>query len=341
MLSAASLLAITLLASSLLFSSTDLGAQDAVDSVPVVTNITHVTDTTQIAEDAVSPSVIAPTNDAGLRSHQDLYGDRWGVVRIGAPEIWHATDFSATVVAVLDTGIAADAQFSDRLIGAIDLTLSGTTDDEHGHGTHMADTIAAVAPNARILNVKVADHRGRCDSATVAQGIRWAADRGAQVINISLEVAHSSQLEDAVSYAWARGAVIVAAAGNNGTTDPAYPAAYENAIAVAGTNRDDGMAVLSNHGGWIDIAAPGQKIVARSHEGDLTYETGTSPAAAHVSGVAALLLGMSCDDSADGFSNDTVRRALLSSADALTITGTGSGRVSAPAAISVLEAGRP
>ncbi len=229
------------------------------------------------------------TFDAVSSAHRQSYANRWGIERIGAPGTWDTASFAPVLVAVLDTGIANDTPFADKIVGAIDFTGSGTTDDENGHGTHMADTIAGIAPNANLLNVKVADRRGRCDTATVAQGIRWAADRGAQVINVSLEVAHSSHLEDSINYAWQRGAVVVAAAGNGGTSAPAYPAGYTNSIAVACTNQSDGLAVLSNHGDWVDIAAPGFKIIARSHEGDLSYETGTSPAAAHVSGVAALL----------------------------------------------------
>lgn len=274
--------------------------------------------------------------DSVSSAHRQYYASRWGVKRIGAPEAWDTANFAPTLVAVLDTGITTDAPFADRIVGAIDFTGSGTTDDENGHGTHMADTIAGIAPNAQILNVKVADHRGRCDSATVAQAIRWAVGRGAQVINVSLEVAHTAQLEDAVSYAWDKGAMIVVAAGNSGTTVETYPAAYANAVAVAGTNQNDGLAVLSNHGDWVDIAGPGHKVVAYSHEGELTNETGTSPAAAHVSGVAALLFGLDNSDRADELTNDVVRHALLSSAEGLPIAGTGRGLVNAPTAIATL-----
>ena len=330
LLAAAGILAVTLFASTSLGSSSNLGAQDSIHPVAVHTNTTVEAAAASLREDTASGA------DAKLQPHYDFYADRWGIARIGAPDAWLSATFTPALVAVLDTGIAPDTHFKDRLVGAVDFTSSGTTDDEHGHGTHMADTIAGIAPNAQILNAKVADHRGRCDSTTVAQGIRWAADRGAQIINVSLEVAHSTQLEDAVSYAWNKGAVIIVAAGNSGTTNATYPAAYMNTIAVAGTNRDDALAVLSNHGDWVDIAAPGQKIVAHSLEGELTYETGTSPAAAHVSGVAALLFGLDSSDVVDELTNDAVRHALLSSAEGISLSGTGSGLVSAPAAVTSL-----
>ncbi len=272
------------------------------------------------------------------QTHRETYSARWGIERIGAPASWDAARFHPVLVAVLDTGIASDSLFADRVLAGVDLSGSGTTEDEHGHGTHMADTIAAIAPNASFLNVKVADRRGRCDTATVAQGIRWATDRGALIINISLEVSSSPELASAVNYAWERGAVIIAAAGNSGTSEHAYPAAYPQTIAVAGTNESDGLAVLSNHGDWVDIAAPGFKILAEIPGGGLGYETGTSPAAAHVSGVAALLLGITTDASEHRVLNDDVRSILESTAQPLSIIGAGKGLVDAHAAVLSLSA---
>jgi thermitase len=259
---------------------------------------------------------------------------RWGIERIGVAEAWAAAgEFAPVTVAVLDTGISTDAPFADRITGNIDFTGEGLQ-DEHGHGTHMAGTIAAIAPNARILNIKVADSRGRCETRDVAAGIRWAIGRGAQVINISLEVAPSAELEDAVNHAWTRGAVVVVAAGNSGSSTPAYPAAYVEALAVAGSNESDGLAVLSNHGDWVDVTAPGYKIYAEFPGSEFGYETGTSPAASHVSGVAALLYGIADDASANGLLNDEVRNAIQSTAQPLATGGTGSGLVDAAAALA-------
>jgi len=269
----------------------------------------------------------------------DTIAGRWGIERIAVSLAWDAVDgFGPVLVAVLDTGIASDAPFAHRIVGNIDFSGEGNVEDAHGHGTHMAGTIAAIAPNANFLNVKVADKRGRCDTMAVAKAIRWATDNGAQVINVSLEVAPSADLDSAVRYAWEHGAIVVAAAGNSGSSAPTYPAAYPETLAVAGTNQADGLAVLSNHGDWVDIAAPGFKIYAERPGAEFGYETGTSPAAAHVSGVAALLFGIATDTSGDGLLNSEVRDTIESSAQQLTAAGTGSGLVNAQSAVLALAA---
>ena len=288
----------------------------------------------EVREDIVDSEAVTFT-----ASDQEQSSDRWGVTRISVPAAWSAADsFGPVLVAVLDTGIDPDAEFGDRIVANMDFTGSGSAADEHGHGTHMADTIATIAPNASFMNLKVADKRGRCDTGTVAKAIRWAADRGAQVINVSLEVESSPELSSAVSHAWQKGAIVIAAAGNGGTTAPAYPAAYEDAIAVAASNQDDGFSVLSNRGDWVDVAAPGSKIYAARPGGEYGYETGTSPAAAHVSGVAALLSGIATDESGNGFVNDEVRAAIEDSCEALAVSGTGNGLVNALGAVQVLAA---
>ncbi len=312
-------------------------AGDAVvQAVPLVS--AQAVTTPDSTETRVPPQP-TPTRDVVVsEAHRETYTGRWGIDRIGVPAAWDAASFNSVLVAVLDTGIASDAPFAHKVVGGIDFTGSSTfLEDENGHGTHMAGTIAAIAPNAEFLSIKVADRRGRCDSETVARGIRWAVARGAQVINVSLEVAPSPELESAIACAWENGAVIVAAAGNGGTSEPAYPAAYTAAIAVAGTNQNDALAVLSNYGDWVDIAAPGFKIEAEIPGGDMGFETGTSPAAAHVSGVAALLFGVATDGTGDGFVNDDVRIAIESSAEPLAISGIGNGLVHASAAVLAIS----
>jgi thermitase len=300
-------------------------------------SVVMASDTPTAVESAADSAPPGPAGvSASVDDHDNVTG-RWGIERIAVPAAWHTGDsFAPVLVAVLDTGIASDAPFAHRIVASMDFGGEGTTEDTHGHGTHMAGTIAAIAPNANLLNVKVADGRGRCETDDVARALRWAADSGAQIINVSLEVAPSDELEQAVDYALERGALVVAAAGNGGSTAPAYPAAYVSALAVAGTNESDGLAVLSNHGQWVDIAAPGFKIYAEQPGGEFGYETGTSPAAAHVSGVAALLCGLVTDTSGNGAINDEVRSALLATAQPLTIAGAGSGIVDASAAVRTL-----
>jgi len=287
-------------------------------------------------ETSASPSSTASISVTD--AHRTAAYGRWGIERIKVPAAWDAAgSFAPVLVAVLDTGIDPCAPFANRVKAGIDFSGSGNLNDEHGHGTHMAGTIAAIAPNASFVNLKVADKRGRCDSDTVAKAIRWAADRGAQVINVSLEVAPTDALQAAVEHACNKGALVIAAAGNSGSSSPAYPAAYADAVAVAGTNNADGLAVLSNHGNWVDIAAPGFKVYSELPGGEYGLETGTSPAAAHISGVAALALGVAQDTNGDGHVNDEVRCALETFAEPLTQAGTGSGIVNALGTIQSLS----
>ena len=290
-----------------------------------------------------SPAPITDPQDEAVNvvyapAAQPTAGERWGVDRVQAAQaVQEAGQLARVIVAVIDTGIDdSNIALAGRLLASTNLTGNGNIEDENGHGTHMAGTIAAVAPNAAFLNIMAADKRGRCDTETVATAIRWAANHGALVINVSLEVPASQQLQDAVDYAWQKGAIVIAAAGNGGTTTPAYPAAYLNSVAIAGTNQSDGLAVLSNHGDWVDLAAPGYKIYSDLPGGTYGLETGTSPAAAHVSGVAALLFAVATDTSGNGLVNDEVRYALESSASALNVNGTGNGMVNALSAVRSL-----
>jgi subtilisin family serine protease len=173
--------------------------------------------------------------------------------------------------------------------------------DDNGHGTHVTGIAAAQTGNAigvagvswgaRAMILKVLDQNGDGYYYDIAQGIRYAADNGAQVINLSLGgKAFSQLLQDAVDYAHQRGLLLVAAAGNDAASVVRYPAACDNVLAVAATGSDDSWASFSNHGPEVDIAAPGINIISTwPWPGEYAYESGTSIAAAHVSGSAALL----------------------------------------------------
>ena len=262
--------------------------------------------------------------------------DRWGVVRIEAPRAWQITrGDKSIIVAVLDTGINTDnPDLADRVVAEVNFTGSPTSDDLYGHGTHMAGTIAAVAPNCRLLNVKVADDTGRSEASVVARGIVWAVDYGAQVINISLAMRASPDLEEAVNYAWSRGAIIIAAAGNQGGSQPVYPAYYANCLAVAGTNKSDALALLSGHGYWVDVAAPGFNIYSELPRNQYGYKTGTSAAVAHVAGVAALVFSVAEDGNGDGALNDEVQWAIENGCTPITGDGVGKGLVNAFQAVT-------
>jgi len=276
-----------------------------------------------------SPQTIYSVDDGYL-------ADRWGISRIEAPEAWEITrGDESVIVAVLDTGIDKDNQdLADRVVAEVNFSNSPTIDDLYGHGTHMAGTIAAVAPECRLMNVKVADDTGKCEPSVVAIGIIWAVDHGAEVINLSLAMGASSNLEEAVNYAWNRGAILVAAAGNKGTSKPSYPAYYDNCLAVAGTNENNSLALLSSHGDWVDVAAPGFNIYSELPGNQYGYKTGTSSAGAHVSGVAALVFSVAEDANGNGAVNDEVRWAIESSCTLIGVDGAGQGLVDAYQAVT-------
>jgi thermitase len=262
--------------------------------------------------------------------------NRWGIIKIEAPQAWQvAKGGQQIIVAVLDTGIDEDNQdLADKLLAQVNFTNSPTSNDLYGHGTHMAGTIVAVAPECQLMNVKVADDIGRCQASAVARGITWAVNQGADVINVSLCVEASPDLEEAVNYAWSQGALIIAAAGNGGKSIPAYPAYYANCLAVAATDEDDSLALLSNHGDWVDVAAPGFGIYSELPHNVYGYESGTSAAAAHVSGVAALVFTVAEDSNSNGAVNDEVRQAIEDSCSPIGVDGVGNGRIDAFEAVT-------
>jgi thermitase len=168
----------------------------------------------------------------------------------------------------------------------------------------------------------------------IAKGIIWAVEHSAKVINISLCVKSSPELEEAVDYAWSQGAVIVAAAGNEGKSVPVYPASYTNCLAVAGTTENDSLALLSNHGDWVDVAAPGSDIYSELPQNQYGYKSGTSSAVAHVSGVAALVFTVAEDTNGNGVINDEVRQAIENSCSPIGVDGVGKGRINAFEAVA-------
>jgi thermitase len=270
-------------------------------------------------------------------SVDDSYvSERWGVDKIAASQAWQITrGDESVIVAVLDTGISEDNRdLANRVVAEVNFTNSPTSDDVYGHGTHMAGTIAAIAPECRLMNVKVADDTGKCGPSVVARGIMWAVDHGARVINLSLAMMGSPELEEAVNYAWSQGAVLVAAAGNKGTSESSYPAYYDNCLAVAGTNGSNGLALLSSYGDWVDVAAPGFDIYSELPGGQYGRKTGTSAAAAHVSGVAALVFSVTEDSDGNGMANDEVRWAIENSCTLISVTGVGQGLVNAFEAVT-------
>ncbi|MCW3001263.1 MAG: family serine peptidase [Conexibacter sp.] len=226
----------------------------------------------------------------------------------------------------------------------------GVPQDANGHGTHVAGIAGArggngiggsgVAWRVRLMAVRVLDADARGTTTAVAQGIRYAVDNGARVVNLSLAGASSAtDLEDAVRYAQARGVLIVAAAGNDGADlagAPTYPASYpeDNVIGVAATTQAGVLSSVSDYGPGADIAAPGEQILSTALGGGYEWRTGTSMAAPHVTGALVLLAAARPDLDAAGLRDallGTARHTGLPVEDGAVDVGAALQRVIAPA----------
>jgi thermitase len=203
---------------------------------------------------------------------------------------------AGVTVAVLDSGIMAHPTFDPAQVTHIDLVMDGKT--MHSHGTSVASLIAGqdgqvpgVAPAAKLLDIRIANDKGMSVSTLLAQGIIEAVGRGAQVINISLGGYDESQvLRRAVQYAQQKGAIIVAAAGNDAYQNLAYPAAYDSVISVGSVDKNSRQAYFSNSGNGLDIAAPGVGLPVAWETDKAASASGTSQSAGVVSGAVAAYL---------------------------------------------------
>jgi subtilisin family serine protease len=280
--------------------------------------------------------------------NDEAFADQWGLEKMMVPEAWNITTGSSSViVAILDTGIDANhPDLADRIVAGYDIVngKAGIPEDDHGHGTQMAGIIAAKGENGtgisginwncRVLAVKVIDSNGVGSAADVAQGLIYAAEHGAQTVNMSFGgYGNSDILNEAIQYVHQRNVVLVAAAGNEDTDSPVYPAAYPNVLAVTATGPGDQKWSGANFGNYLDLAAPGVGILTTASNGGYSYGTGTSHAAAMVSGVAALLKAKN-----PRYSNTQIETQLQASADDLGAKGRdsifGAGRVNAFRALS-------
>lgn len=264
------------------------------------------------------------TYSASFVPNDPAFEKQWNLKLINMPKAWERSKGKGVVVAVLDTGVAYEDHDDFRQVP----DLRGTkfvegydfvnrdrhANDDHGHGTHVAGTIAqatnnregvaGVAFEAAIMPVKVLDHFGGGTSANIADAIRWAADHGANVINMSLGGGGRSMvMEKAVEYARKKGVVVVCAAGNGGRGIVEYPAAYPGSVAVAAVGPTGSKAPYSSWGKELDIAAPGgdksqgeeagiiQNTIDPQDVSQSVYASyqGTSMATPHVAGLAALL----------------------------------------------------
>jgi Subtilase family len=248
------------------------------------------------------------------------------------------------LVAVIDSGI--DDAHPD-LAGAIAAKFDTLGSDEkpHPHGTEMAGAIAShgrllgVAPRARLLAVRAFGASAAGEESTtfrILRGLDWAAGQNARIINMSFAGPPDPALQDALAKARKKGIVLIAAAGNAGPkSPPLFPAADPNVIAVTATDADDKVFAQANRGAYIAVAAPGVDVLVPAPEANVALTTGTSVAAAHVSGLVALLMQVK-----PSLKPDDVRKILTSSAKSLgpkTRGETGAGLADALAAVTAVE----
>lgn len=246
------------------------------------------------------------TGRAPLPVADTLRSSQWALDRLTAEKTW--SDYSSgtgAVVAVIDTGIAGNhPDLAGQLTAAgADYVADGGDGrtDPHGHGTHVAGIVAAVrdndvgiaglAPSSKVMPVRVLDENGSGWSSDIAKAVIYAADNGADVANLSLGGPNQdAPTQTAVNYAMSMGVVVVAAAGNNRALDNAtnYPAAYPGVLAVASTERDDTSSTFSTTGNYVDVAAPGGRILS-TVPGGYSYLSGTSMATPYVAATAALV----------------------------------------------------
>ncbi|WP_241158432.1 S8 family peptidase [Cohnella candidum] len=229
---------------------------------------------------------------------------QWNLPQIDTEQGWNVNRGSQVIVAVVDTGVQSDhPDLQGKLVPGVNIVDSSKPpEDDVGHGTHVAGIIAAQINNhegvagltwyTKIMPVKALDSSGAGSTYSVAEGVIWAADHGANVINMSLgNYAQAQFLHDAIRYANNKGVLVVAASGNDNTDRPGYPAAYPEVVAVSATDPGGGKAEYSNFGDYIDVAAPGTSIASTYPGSRYASLSGTSMASPHVAALASLIRG--------------------------------------------------
>lgn len=240
-----------------------------------------------------------------LKPNDANYREQWAPERILAERAWDITTGGPITIAMLDTGVSrTHPDLAGRLVDGFDFVNNDADpSDDNGHGTFTAGIagasgnnglgVAGISWGAKLMPVKILDQDGRGPVSAFAQGIRFAVDNNAQIVNVSAGIPVPSQtMEAAVSYAIGRGVSVVAASGNQPDGVQNYPAAYPSVIAVSASNRSDRVADFSSYGSHIWLAAPGEEIVSTFYRDGDNYAalSGTSASAPFVSGTIALML---------------------------------------------------
>ncbi|MCA2214157.1 S8 family serine peptidase [Jidongwangia harbinensis] len=304
----------------------------------------------QQAHRAVAVEIDAPVTLMAVPDGTDPYRSlQWDFTKLNVATAWQRSTGAGVTVAVIDSGVqASHPDLAGQVLPGIDLVAdtSGVSTDPNGHGTHVAGTIAArtgngagvsaIAPDVRILPIRTLDASGVGVMSDVATGIVYAADQGAQVINMSLgSTVQVTSVSNAIGYARSKGVVVVAAAGNyRASGSPTlWPAADAGVVAVASTDENDAYSSFSNRGSYVDVAAPGSSILSTVPSAGYAYYNGTSMAAPHVAAAAALVAAYR-----PGLTPDQVELALTGTATDLGAAGRdsdfGHGRINPAAALA-------
>jgi thermitase len=271
-----------------------------------------------------------PIAHADWVPNDPYWSQQWGPYQVYADLAWDVTKGSSGVtIAIVDTGINSahpDLSGKVRTDGYNYVNNTTNANDDNGHGSHTAGTAAAktgngvgvagMCPNCQLLPVKVLDSAGSGSYSAIASGIRYAADKGAKVINLSLGgTAGTTALSDAVNYANGKGVLLACAAGNSNTSAASYPAYYSACVAVAAVDQNLNRATFSNYGTWVDTSAPGVSIVSTWLGSGYNTISGTSMATPHVAGLAGLLFSQ-------GRTQADVRNRLTNSAYTIAVNST-------------------